>query len=266
MLKHLNYTDRKRIPRSDIAIKVDETDPCCFTITLPKDLVTDPASQAVFVDITSAGSSEMLRQRVSWDDNGPSCGPYSLGAIPWKRAIFDVKVVDQSADDPGRILRRCSRLRANGAGSDAKGEVQHDLIVPAREPLGEQMWCLRLGDPVTLVINSSLAMTDEQFVAHPAFGALVFPEICRRALEWAIVSEGRVASDLTDDALDAASLWLRFAIDTSPRDLPPPTPQDGWKADSREELDDWIAGVVDRVCKKHRLMTSLIGTKLEEFR
>jgi len=266
MLKHLNYTDRKRIPRGEIAIKVDEAAPSHFSITLPADIVTDPQTQAVFVDITSAGSSEMLRQRIAWEDAGLSCGPYSLGGIPWKRAIFDVKVVDYGGDDPGRILRRCSRIRANGAGQDAKGQVQHDLIVPVIEPLGEQMWCLRLGDPITLVINSSLAMTDDQFVAHPAFGALVFPEICRRALEWAVMVEGRVASDLTDDSLDAASLWLRFAIDTSPADPPPPTPPGGWSPDARDELDGWIAGVVDRVCKKHRLMTSLIGAKLEEFR
>jgi hypothetical protein len=128
------------------------------------------------------------------------------------------------------------------------------------------LWCLRLGDPVTLVINNALQMTDEQFVAHPAFGALVFPEICRRALEWAIIAEGRLASDLTNDAIDAASLWLRFACETSPTDPPPPTPQGGWTPDAREELDDWIAGVVDRVCRKHRLLASLVGMKMEEFR
>lgn len=266
MLKHLNYTDRKRIARGEIAIKVDEADPSHFSITVPADIVTDSSTQAVFVDITSAGSSEMLRQRIAWTDAGPSCGPYSLGGIPWKRAIFDVKVVDHGGDDPGRILRRCSRIKANGAGQDANGQVQHDLIVPVREPLGEQMWCLRLGDPITLFINSSLGMTDEQFVAHPAFGALVFPEICRRALEWAIVVEGRMASDLTDEAVDAASLWLRFAIDTSPVDVPPAAPPGGWTPETRDDLDQWIAGVVDRVCKKHRLMTALIGTRLEEFK
>jgi hypothetical protein len=266
MLKHLNYTDRKRIPRGDIVIQVDESDPSHFSISLPLDLVNDEQTQAVFIDITSAGSSEMLRHRIPWIDGNPACGPYSLGGIPWKRAIFDLKVVDHSPEDPGRILRRCSRMRANGAGGDAQGHVQHDLIVPAREALGEQMWTLRLGDPVTLVINSKLAMSDDEFVAHPAFGAMVFPEICRRALEWAMVSEGRTAADLADDADDAASLWVRFALDTAPTELPPPTPSGGWTSDSRGELDEWIAGVVDRVCKKHRLVTALVGTRLEEFR
>jgi hypothetical protein len=266
MLKRINYTDRRRIPRSQIAVKVDPTDPASFTIDLPADLLSAPESQAAYVDITSAGSSEVLRHALPpTEAGGLARGPYSLGRIFWKKAIFDVKVVETAGADPGRIIRRASRIRAVGAGSDSEDSATHQLLATIREPLGEQVWTLRFGEPVTLAINDALAMTEEQFVATQAFASLVFPELCRRAVEWAVVSEGVLPGDLTADDTRAAALWVRFAVETAPDTPCPVPPPGGWKPNDRTDLDEWIEQVVEALCRRHRLCSTLIAAGAEAF-
>lgn len=265
MLKRINYTDRRRIPRSQIAVKIDPTDPASFTLDLPADIITDPGAEVAYVDITSAGSSEVLRHTISWNGDGLHRGPYPLGRIQWKKAIFDVKVVETAGDDPGRILRRSSRIKAVGPGSDSDDGATHQLLATIREPLGEQVWALRFGEPVTLVINDALAMTEEQFVATQAFASLVFPELCRRAVEWAVVTEGVLPGDLTADDIRAASLWVRFAMETAPDAPCPIPPAGGWKPNDRQELDEWIDTVVEALCRRHRLCSSLVASGAEAF-
>jgi len=265
MLKRINYTDRRRIPRSQIAIKVDPIDPASFTIDLPGDLVAVPGSEVAYVDITSAGSSDVLRHEIPWSIQGLARGPFALGKIPWKKAIFDVKIVEKSGTAPGRILRRASHIRAVGTGSDTNEGASHQLLATIREPLGERVWMLRFGEPVTLVINEALAMTEDQFVANPAFASLVFPEICRQALEWAIVAEGISPADVTSDDTSAAALWGEFARQLTPGTQCPVPPVGGWTAHNRDELDDWIAEVVASLCRQHALCSSLVSTQPEAF-
>jgi len=265
MLKRINYTDRRRIPRSQVSVKVDPTDPASFTIDLPADLLTDPHSQVAYVDITSAGSSEVLRHSLACNGSGLNRGPYPLGRISWKKAIFDVKVVETVGDDPGRILRRAARIKAVGAGSDSDDGATHQLLATIREPLDEQVWTLRFGEPVTLVINDALAMTEEQFVATQAFASLVFPEICRRAVEWAVLTEGVQPEDLTADDTRAAALWVQFALETAPDTSCPAAPPGGWKPTDRADLDEWIDAVVAALCRRHRLRSSLVAAGAEAF-
>ena len=70
MLKRINYTDRRRIPRSQITVKVDPTDPASFTIDLPDNLLSNPDAEVAYIDITSAGSSEVLRHKLDWTGTG----------------------------------------------------------------------------------------------------------------------------------------------------------------------------------------------------
>jgi hypothetical protein len=265
VLKRINYTDRRRIPRSQIAVKVDPTDPASFTIDLPDDLVSKPDAEVAYIDITSAGSSEVLRHKLAWTGSGFSRGPYPLGRISWKKAIFDVKVVEIVGDDPGRILRRASRIKAVGAGGDPNDGATHQLLATIREPLGEQVWSLRFGESVTLILNDALSMSDEQFLGNQAFASLVFPEICRRAIEWATVTEGVAPGDLTADDTNAAALWMRFAAEIAPDAQCPVTPARGWDPANREDLDDWIDTVVECLCRRHRLCSALTAAGPEAF-
>lgn len=265
MLKRINYTDRRRIPRSQIAVKVDPVDPASFTIDLPADLVSNPDAEAAYIDVTSAGSSEVLRHALAWTGSGLARGPYPLGRISWRKAIFDVKVVETTGADPGRILRRASRIKAVGAGGDPHDAATQQLLATIREPLGEQVWALRFGEPVTLVLNAALSISDEQFLGNQAFASLVFPEICRRSLEWATVTEGVSPGDLTADDTNAAALWLRFAAEIAPDAQCPVTPAGGWDPANRNDLDDWIDAVVDCLCRRHRLCSALAAASPEAF-
>lgn len=266
MLKRLNFTDRRRIPRGQVVIRASGDQSNAFTLELPADVVADEATQVVIVDVTSAGSSEVVRHRPAMTSTGISRGPFPLGKLDWRRAMFDVKVVEVSEGNPGRIVRRAEGIRAFGAGRNAGDDVTFQLLSTARRPLGQRAWLLECGDPVTIVINDSLSMTDDEFAGHPAFMALVFPEICRQALEWAIVLEGRQPADLSPSDHDAASLWLRFALTESSGEPFPPRPSEGWTANNRGDLDEWIGFVVDRLCLHHQLLAGVTGKSLEAIK
>lgn len=266
MLKRLNFTDRSRIPRAKVVIRATADQANAFTFEMPADVVADPATQVVYVDVTSAGSSEVVRHRPGMTSAGIARGPFPLGKLDWRRAMFDVKVVEVSEGNPGRIVRRAEGIRAIGAGRTAGDDVTFQLLSTARRPLGQRTWLLECGDPVTLVINDKLSMTDDDFAGHPAFMALVFPEICRQALEWAIVTEGRQPADLSSADHDAASLWMRFAVAESAGEPFPPRPHHGWTPDNRGELDLWISYVIDRICSRHELFSGLAGKSLEAMK
>jgi hypothetical protein len=266
MLKRLNFTDRRRIPRSQVVIRATGDQHGTFTLDIPADIVADSATQVVYIDVTSAGSSEVLRHRPAVTSAGISRGPFPLGKLDWRRAMFDIKVVEVSEGNPGRIVRRAEGIRAFGAGRNAGDDVTMQLLSTARRPLGQRAWLLECGDPVTIVINDSLSMTDDEFAGHPAFTALVFPEICRQALEWAIVTEGRQPADLTFSDHDAASLWLRFALAESSGEPFPARPPEGWTLSNRGDLDEWIGFVVDRLCNHHSFLTGLAGKSLEAIK
>jgi hypothetical protein len=145
VLKRINYTDRRRIPRNQIAVKVDQIDPASFTIDLPEGLVADAATEVAYVDITSAGSSEVTRHRLECRDGRLARGPYPLGRIPWRKAIFDVKVVAIAGEHPGRILRRASRIEGKETGDwvliDAGDVIVHVFRPEVREFYQlEKMW------------------------------------------------------------------------------------------------------------------------------
>jgi hypothetical protein len=263
MLKRLNFTDRRRIPRHQVVIRATADEANAFTLDLPLEVVADPSTQVVYVDVTTSGSSEIVRHRPAINSAGISRGPFPLGAIDWRRAMFDVKVVEVSAGNPGRIVRRADTIRALGAGKSAGEDTTLPLLQTARRALGQRAWVLECGEPVTLVINETLSMTDDEFAGHPAVMALVFPEVCRRALEWATVKEGRDPSDVTSGDHDAASLWLRFAVSAAGGEPFPARPLEGWTSENRDDLDHWIDCVVGRVCHRHELFAGLLGKSLE---
>ncbi len=265
MLKRLNFTDRKRIPRGQVVLRAAADQTNSFTVDLPIDIVENPSTQVVYVDVTSAGSSEVVRYRPAVTTAGIARGPFPLGKLEWRRAIFDIKVVEVSAGNPGRILRRANGIKAAGAGRGDSEDTSHALFEVARRPLGQRAWLLECRSTVTLVINESLMMTDDDFCSHPAVVGLVFPEICQRAIEWAIVAEGRHVTDLSSAENDPASLWLRFALQESPGEPPPEAPREGWHGGNRDELDTWIEDVVGRVCAKHDFLSVMLGKALESI-
>jgi len=108
-------------------------------------------------------------------------------------------------------------------------------------------------------------MSDEQFLGNQAFASLVFPEICRRALDWAVVTEGVAPGDLTPDDTNPAALWVRFAAEVAPDAQCPVTPVGGWSPGNRSDLDDWIDDVVACLCRRHKLCSALAAAGPEAF-
>lgn len=263
MISRLNYTDRRKIARKDVRISAQSDDDHKFLIEVSSSVMDIIRDAACFVDITSSDNRQVVRVPMVVRGQAIDRGPYATEDIPCSRAIFDFKVVSTRPEAYGRILRRANGLRVSRGGKgDASGEV--DLLLLASEDLGERFWDLRLGDPVTLVINQRLPLSPEQCASSPVFASLVFPEICRRALEWATVYEGRTSDDLDSGGTDAATLWYRFAVGLD--DAAPEAPREGWTAENRAPLDDWINAVGDAMARQHEFLKALTDKTLDVFR
>ncbi len=263
MLSRLNYTDRRKIPRKSILLESCPGDEYAFSLRVDTALVDNFRDADVFVDITSSDNRQVLRQQIVTNKSGVHAGPYATGEIPCSQAIFDFKVVSRQPATYGRILRRASGLRTARRGQ-GDGGADVDLLRLAIEDLGERFWDLRLGDPVTLLINERLGLSPEQCVESPVFASLVFPEVCRRSVEWAAVSEGRTEDDLLSGATDAATSWFRFAAGFD--EHLPAYPPEGWTPENRGPLDVWIAAVVDAMANQHGFVQLLGADSLDVFR
>jgi hypothetical protein len=266
MRRHYNFTARTRINHDDIVVEYDPTAPSRFRLNVPHDLVTDPTKQKVFVEIDTSGSPHLTRHELPWGEGGASQDWLDLGGIPARQARFTIKVVETNGDGMGRILKLARNIQP-GRIIDGGERVwgREGLIHIQRDTMVEQIWRLEFQEEPVLLVNQELAMSDDELTRHPAFRALIYPEICRRCLGWAIYemdiapTEGIPEPDQTDKA----SLWVKFALTTLPADAPPPRPVDGWTVDNRREMNEWIDRVVTRVSSKHRFMTAM-GTGKQE--
>jgi len=265
MKRHYNFTDRTRINHNDIVIEYDPTVPSNFRVKAPHDLVTDPTKQKVFVEIDSSGSPHLTRHHLPWGEEGVSQDWFDLGGVPAPQARFTIKVVETDGDGIGRILRLARHIRPGGSRPLGEGVLGREgLIEIQRDTMVEQIWRLEFHDEPVLVLNQELIMSNEDLTTHPVFRALIYPELCRRCLSWAIYemdidpTQGLPGPDQTDKA----SLWVKFALTTLPADAPP-KPADEWNADNRQDMNAWIDRVVTRVSSRHRFMTSM-GTGKQE--
>jgi len=264
MKRHYNFTDRVKINHADVVVEFDPAS-SAFRLKLPQDLVTDASTQSLFVEVDSSGSPHLTRHKLTWTEAGVSEEWCDLGGVPASKARFTIKVVETNGDGIGRILKLARHVRPTGKRPPGHGFLGREgLIQIQRETMVEQIWRLEFGDEPVLVLNQELTMSDEDLTKHPVFRALVYPEVCRRCLEWAVYEmDIDPSKGLPEpDSADKASLWVRFALTPSPGD-PPPRPSDGWAFDNRGEMNAWIEQVVTRVSGKHLFLTAM-GTGKQE--
>lgn len=238
MIRKLNFTGRKKIPKSQIAIAVcpQEGKANSFTAEVRLEGLNLPPNADVYVE-AYRGHSYM---RFAY-------GTVSNPIIPEDRSLSDfnpgetprfrVKVVDRSAG-LGKIVASADKISP---------APNRNCLLPVeyKDDLGDQIWRLETEDGPVLFLNNQIESIRQSARSGDSFLALVYPEIVRQVLTEILIYENH--SDPDCDEEDWQSQWLKFA-----RTFPGIDDPQSCSA-SLDDKKDWIEKVVNAFCRKWKV-------------
>lgn len=247
MIRRFNYTNRLRIRRKDVQIRIrDEGDHFAFDADLSALSDYDlPQTSLVFV--------EAYRQ-ASWMrfDFG------QVGAItPAKNRLltrfdspegikFRVKVTPQG--DAHTLLAEADAIPL---ASPEQTEGERTPLLPVKgQPLGEEIFRLDFsgqdGRPL-LLVNSEIGNWRD-IAKAPAFVSLTYPSVFREILNRVLLLDKH---DDNSNSLDWRSQWLRFAsLNPGLGDIPEP--------EDADERGQWIDNAVAAFSKQLQVRAKFI--------
>lgn len=237
----LNWTERKRINRTDAGVAVDRTtSPPRFTATLRLGSYGLPPDARVVIEAYRQTTWRRFDfGTVALSRPQAECTLEAFGDAD--AVLFRLKVLSADSDS-GRILAEADRLRVT---DPTEEQAPRRSLLPTRgDDLGEEIFQLLFdgpGDAPTLVLNSRLG--DWRQTARSAhFRSLVYPELLRQILLRA--AEGY------DDESGWQSDWVSFAS-RIPGTMGPPDDLDA----RAEETRTWIGEVVSAFCRNQQFLS-----------
>jgi len=249
MIKRLNFTGRRRIPRDRVDIEVYDGQPRTFDAAIDLDGTSLPSHAAVFLEAMCAGSNAV--ERFHFGEVGNIVPPQDrcLRELDGKNVFFALKIVDRN-ERFGRLLGIAEHIRPQRAGKQTAAGRRGILPVEPKE-LGQRLWRLEFTDhEVYLYVNKDVPELVDRVRTDPLFYAVVYPEVVRRVLMQAI-SEN---VDIEEDDDHWPVLWLRFGKNLHPMRDTPPT-HDA----TEEEREEWVEDVVEAFCKSHTVRDKYIA-------
>ncbi|HEY3318963.1 MAG TPA: hypothetical protein VGP72_00605 [Planctomycetota bacterium] len=245
-VRSLNYTNRKRIERSSVSIRLVRSQDQSLSFEGKLRLVDYglPPEASVFVEAYRSAPAVYMRfpfGTVAAPVAPPDC---ALTEFEGSEAVlFRVKVVD-GKDARGKLLAEADRISPISPEEEDASRI--GLLPIKSENLGEQIWRVDFNEKMPiLLINNTL---DKLATARSdAFIALAYPSILRQILTQILVVEKH--TDLDDDD-DWKTLWLRF-ISVLPGLGEPPVED---IADVTKQ-QDWIEDAVSAFCSWQKTLT-----------
>lgn len=237
VLRKLNFTDRVKIPKSNVQI----------TLQREADGVLFFNPRLTLADVAVSGGARVYVEayyRTSYMRF--DCGTVASLAIPVDRRLteiesenavrFRVKVVDHSVERH-RIVAVADDILAVAKGETSSGRVS--LLPVNFDDLGEQVWRIHFEStgPV-LELNNRIAGIEQMAKLDPRFFALVYPAAVGEILTYILLVESH---DLADEADEWWGLWLRWADGLTESPL----------TDDRDNRAAWIQEVVAAFCEVH---------------
>jgi len=242
LVRHFNYTGRRRLKREDVRIHLLEEDGrVSFAAHLNLQGYRLPADALVFVE----AYRQYTLMRFAFGSVGRLRPPAScsLSEFTSSDGVRFRVIVTQDAEPRGRLLAAADRITPRR--EDEPEDTVPLLPVRADEDLEHEVFRVDFSDDPLLLINAA-ADDWREVTRHPAFAALAYPSILREILTRIVVVEGY--GDL-DDPDDWRSRWLLFArLVLHAGEVP------GSSAPHFERLD-WVDETVKAFCRQQTLMS-----------
>ena len=239
MLRKLNFTERAKIPKTQVRVTLrrDGDGVLVFESQLSFDGIDVAPAARVFIEAYYRTSFMRF-----------DCGSVAAFSPPHDRRLteidgtsvvrFRVKVVDNAANDH-RIVAVAEDIIVSAEKPDATGRMPL-LPVNFSDALGQQAWRIAFepNGPV-LELNNRIENVQDVAKNDAAFFSLVYPAAVREVLTQILLVEGR---DVHEEGDDWWNLWLRWAGRYASAALP---------ADD-DEARFWIDDVVSAFCADRR--------------
>lgn len=249
MIKRVNFTGRRRIPRDRVHIEVFDGKPRRFNATIN---LTDSEllpHAAVFLEAMCAGSNVVERFVCGEVGDLKPLQNRALEEVEGENVFFTLKVVDRT-ERFGRILGLAENIRPERAGKQTAAGRRGILPIEPKD-LGEELWRLEFRDhDVFLLVNKDIPGLVDRARSDPTFFSLVYPEVVRRVLREAF--EQGVEIDEEDDRWPI--MWLRFGKGLHPIGEAPPTGRE-----QQDEWDEWIDDVVKSFSELHSMKSKYLA-------
>ena len=244
MIKRVNFTGRKRIPRTLVDIAVYDGSPRTFDARLDLASLDLPDDSAVYLEAMCAGSNAV--QRFDFGKVSAITPPVApkLSDIDGENVFFTLKVVD-TTQRFGRILGIAENVRPERAGEQTATGRKGILPIEERD-LGQELWRLEFRQAdVFLLVNKNMTGMVDRICSDPGVYSVIYPAVVRSVLQRAIAENG----DIEDEDDNWKKLWLQFGKKLHPELAPPPGAED-----AAEDIDEWVDEVVNSFCTEHRLL------------
>ena len=248
MIKRVNSTGRRRVPRERIMIEVFDGDPRTFDATIDLSGFDAPEDAQVVLEATCAGSSTI--PRFDWGSVGnlrPAANRQLTG-LAGRNVFFSLKIIDRTGD-AGKILGLAEVIRpVKGGEKTATG--RRGILPIESSDLGHEPWRLEFrSEDVYLLVNEKIPDLKDRVRNDPQVYSLIYPPVIR-----AILARAMDEPVDDDDAADHwATLWLRFGSALHPEKRQPPN------GGTDSESEEWISDVVEAFCRDHDLIGKLAG-------
>jgi len=254
MIKRVNFTGRRRIPRERVDIEVLDGNPRTIRALIDLGGTQFPSDASVVLEATCAGPNSIRRFEFGQLSNVQAPPDCSLLDLEGENVFFTLKVIDRS-ELVGRLLGMAEHIRPARVGKQTTTGRQG--ILPIDEiDLGSELWQLEFKDHgVTLHVNKQVPGLKERARTDPLFFAVVYPAIVRCILQRAI-DDGVTADDDDDDRWSVQ--WLRFGKHLHPAKQSAPNP------DSQDECEEWIDEVAGAFCEAHQFKDRFLGALSRE--
>jgi hypothetical protein len=251
MIKRVNFTGRRRIPRTQVHIEVHDGKPRTFDAVIELDVASLPPHAGVFLEAMCAGSTVIERFDCGLVERLKPLQRRQLREVEGENVFFTLKVIDRS-ERFGRILGIAENIRPERSGKQTAAGRRGILPIEPRD-LGEELWRLEWREhDVYLLVNNQVPGLVDRSRGDPLFYALVYPEVVRSVLRRAI--EENVDLNGEDDGR-WPTLWQRFGRQLHPQKSEPPKPDD-----AQEDRDEWVDEVVQAFCDSHQMKTKYLTT------
>lgn len=249
MPRRLNYTDRRKISRDDVSIRLHRNgeglvfDAALDLANYKLDRITPPPQ--VYVEAYRGGSA--LWKRFDFGRYGTVQPPPDRSldefGVP-EGILFRVKVSAVSDDALGRLLAEADAIRPRLPDEqDAHGEplIQH----VAADDMGDELWRVTDfdGDMPLLKVNSRVPMGVDQFLRDPQHRAVVMPAVMRQVLTRILILDRDAWDD--EDATSWQVRWLNFASGLPGVGQRPDADEEAGRLRNADELERWIDDAVE---------------------
>jgi hypothetical protein len=252
VIRRLNYTGRRTIPRSRITIRLitSGVDDPAFSADFDLSNLRFPNEARVYFEAYMRFAfGSVAEANVPRDTRLTEITPRPLPK-------FRLKVVDET-DRLGLLLGVADKIIP--LRPDEGLEHKQSLLPVDFCDLGERVWRLDLSDWPVLELNNRIEGIAEAARASGGFLGLLYPEVLRRILHEIVVEREETDPEL--DESDWPSLWLRYASSLSGLGEPPSS----ISRDGRDRREEWVEDAVDAFCRSRRARARLEAAVLKEL-